>query len=271
MLKNIALITLLFSGLAWGQKSELLQNEIKDHPSFIEESMQKAKIRMKQIEGYDLEYYTKSTYNKDGNALKREYFNQAGERTFSESFNYNENGKIATREIKSEDETLIFTFDYSYTTDGFTMTKSENDVNVSKTEYKLDANQNIIYEKETNLLEDAEIFTEKVNQFQNNHLIKSTVRYNQGSYTLDYKNDANGNATESFYYDKSNKLVNKYLRKFDVNNNLIEETTFDQTGKIINVSTIKYQYDDKKNWTKRTQYVKDIDQPISNTTRSIRY
>ena len=66
-------------------------------------------------------------------------------------------------------------------------------------------------------------------------------------------------------------MINKYLRKFDTNNNIVEETTYDETGKVRNVSTIKYQYDNKKNWTKRTQYVKDFDQPISNTTRTIRY
>ena len=271
MLKNIALITLLFSGIAFGQKSELQQNDVIGNPTFIEESMQKARIRVKQIEGYELDYYTKSTYNKEGNPTKREYFNEAGERTFSESFDYNDAGKLNSREIKSEDESMKFNFDYEYSADGYVVIKSENDVNVLKSEYKLDDKQNIIYEKETNLLEDAEVFTEKKNEFQNGYLTKTNVKYNQGSYTLNYKNDTNGNPIEELYINQDNKLINKYIRKFDSNNNIIEETTFDETGKVKNLSTIKYQYDDKKNWTKRTQYVKDIDQPISNTTRTIRY
>ena len=271
MLKNIALITFLFSGFVFAQKSELQQNDVVGNPTFIEESMQKARIRIKQIEGYELEYYTKSTYNKEGNPTKRDYFNEAGELTFSESFTYSNEGKVVAREMKSKDESLIFNFDYEYSADGYSVTKSENDVNIFKTDYKLDDKQNIIYEKEVSLLEDTEIFTEKKYNYQNGFLSKVDVKYNQGSYRLEYKNDANGNPQEELYYDKDNKLINKYLRKFDANNNIIEETTYDETGKVRNVSTIKYQYDNKKNWTKRTQYVKDFDQPISNTTRTIRY
>lgn len=271
MLKNIALITLLVSGISFAQKSETQKNKLLGNPTFVEESMQKANIRMSQIVNYELEYYTKSNYNSEGNPTKREYFNETGERTFSESFNYNEAGKIISREMKSEDESLVFNFDYEYTTEDYNITKSENDVNVSKTTYKLDNNQNIIYEKEINLLEDNEVFVEKKYDYQNDFLVKTSVKYNQGSYTLDYKNDAKGNPTEELYIDKNNKLINKYIRKFDTNNNIIEESTFGADGKLTNVSTIKYQYDDKKNWTKRTQYASKIDQPISNTTRTIRY
>ena len=107
--------------------------------------------------------------------------------------------------------------------------------------------------------------------YQNGFLVKTQVKYNQGSYTLDYKNDAKGNPIEEIYLDKDNKAVNKYLRKFDDNNNMTEEVMLDETGKVKHISTIKYQYDNHKNWTKRTQYVKNFDQPISNTTRTIRY
>jgi len=265
MLKNIALITILFSGFAFAQKSELQQNDVLGNPTFIEESMQKARIRMKFIEGYETEYYTKSTYNKDGNPTKRDYFDEAGNKTFAETFNYNESNKLISREMKNNDESLVFNFDYEYTTDGYIVTKSENDVNVSKTEYKLDQNQNVTYERETNLLEDSDVFIEKTFQYQNGFLVKTLVKYNQGTYTLNYKNDA------ETYMDKNNKQVNKYVRKFDENNNIIEETVIDETGKVKNISTIKYQYDNHKNWVKRTQYAKDIDQPISNTTRTIRY
>ncbi|GEM50458.1 hypothetical protein EB1_02480 [Empedobacter brevis NBRC 14943 = ATCC 43319] len=271
MLKKITLIPLLISGFAFAQKSELEQNDIIGHPNYIEESMQKARIRVMHIEGYDLEYYTKSTYNKDGNPVKRDYFDEAGNTTFSESFHYNESNKLISRELKNEDGSLVFIFDYEYTTDGYIVIKSENDVNVLKTAYKLDTHQNVTYERETNLLEDTDVFIEKNYQYQNGFLIKTLVKYNQGSYTLDYKNDAKGNPLEEVYTSKDNKQVNKYLRKFDDNNNIIEETTLDETGKIKNVSTIKYQYDEHKNWTKRTQYVKHFDQPISNTTRTIRY
>jgi len=140
-----------------------------------------------------------------------------------------------------------------------------------KTEYKLNQNKQVTFERETNLLEDTDIYIEKNHQYQNGFLIKTQVKYNQGSYTLNYKNDANGNPLEEDYVSKDNKQVNKYIRKFDSNNNIIEETTIDETGKVKNVSNIKYQYDEHKNWTKRTQFVKDFDEPISNTTRTIRY
>lgn len=271
MLKNIALITLFVSGFTYAQKSELEQNDVNGHPNYIEESMQKARIRMMHIEGYDLEYYTKSTYNNYGNPTKRTYFDEAGNPTFSESFNYNESNKLISRELKSNDESLIFNFDYEYTPEGYTVTKSENDINVLKTEYKLNQNKQVTFERETNLLEDTDIYIEKNHQYQNGFLIKTQVKYNQGSYTLNYKNDANGNPLEEDYVSKDNKQVNKYIRKFDSNNNIIEETTIDETGKVKNVSNIKYQYDEHKNWTKRTQFVKDFDEPISNTTRTIRY
>ncbi|WP_413532107.1 hypothetical protein [Empedobacter brevis] len=271
MLKNIVLITILFSGFAFAQKSELDQNDVFGNPTYIEESMQKARIRVKFIEGYETEYYTKSSYNKDGNPTKRDYFDEGGNKILEETFQYNDQDKLISRIMKNNDESLIFNFDYDYTTDGYIVTKSENDVNVSKTEYKLDENQNVTYERETNLLEDSDVFIEKTFQYQNGFLVKTLVKYNNGSYTLNYKNDAKGNPLEEIYLSKDNKEINKYLRKFDENNNIIEETVIDETGKIKNISTIKYQYDNHKNWTKRTQFVKDIDQPISNTTRTIRY
>ena len=270
MLKNIALITLLVSGFSFAQKSETQKNKLLGNPTFVEESMQKARIRMAQISGYELEYYTKSTYNKDGNPTKREYFNEDGSRTFSESFAYNDAGKMLSSELKSEDESLIFNFDYEYTEDGYVVVKSESDVNVQRNEYKLDDKQNVTYEKETNLLEDN-VFIEKTNEYKNGFLVKTAVKYNNGDYTLEYKNDANGNPIEENYLDKANKLVNKFVRKYDDKNNLTEEITIDATGKTKNTSKIMYQYDNNKNWTKRTQYVSQIDQPISNTTRTIRY
>ena len=51
------------------------------------------------------------------------------------------------------------------------MIKSENDVNVLKTAYKLDTHQNVTYERETNLLEDTDVFIEKNYQYQNGFLI----------------------------------------------------------------------------------------------------
>lgn len=271
MLKYFVLSTILFSGLAFAQKSEIEKNKVNGKPTSIEESMQKASIRMQQITGYELQYHTKSIYNKDGNPISREYFNEDGNRVSSENFTYNEDNKISSSEMKSEDETLKFYFQYEYTEDGYTIVKSENDVNILQTEYKLDNNQNVIYEKETNLFEEGNLFTEKKYEYTGGFLTKTIVKYNNGFHTLLYKNDALGNAVEEQYMDKNNKLIYKFVRKFDKNQNITEEITYDTNGKITNSSQIMYEYDEQKNWIKRTQYTSKIDEPISNTLRTIRY
>lgn len=271
MLKYFVLSTILFSGLAIAQKSEIEKNKVNGKPTFIEESMQKASIRMQQITGYELQYHTKSVYNDNGNPISREYFNEDGNRVSSESFSYNEDNKISFSEMKSEDESLKFYFQYEYTEDGYSITKSENDVNILKIEYKLDQNQNVIFEKETNLFEEGDLFTEKKYEYTNGFLTKTFIKYNNGSHTLSYKNDAKGNPTEELYTDKNNKLIYRFVRKFDDNQNIVEETTYDSNGKITNSSQILYEYDEQKNWLKRTQYTAKIDQPISNTLRTIRY
>lgn len=270
MFKQIVVLSLFITSISFAQKSEIQKNKIAGNPTFIEESMQKAQTRMNQITGYELEYYTKSTYNKDGNPIKREYLNEDGTRSFSENFVYNDAGKLTLREMKNEDESLIFTFDYEYTENDYVVIKSENDVNIQRNEYKLDEDGNIIFEKEINLLEEN-IFIEKKYTFKNGLLVKTEVKYDKENYTLEYQNDQNGNPKEELYIGKDKKMISKFIRKFDSNQNMIEEVTLDQNGKTKNISTIKYLYDDQQNWIKRTQFVKDIDQPISNTTRTIRY
>lgn len=271
MLKYIVLSTVLFSGFGIAQKTEIEKNKVNGTPVTLEESMQKASIRMQQITGYELQYHFKSTYNKEGNPVTKEYFNENGDRISTETFTYNEANKISSSETVSENQALKFNFQYEYTPDGYSITKSENDVNILLTEYKLDANENILSEKETNLFEEGNLFTERNNEYTNGFLTKTTVKYNNGFHTLSYKNDALGNPIEEIYTDKKNKLIYRFVRKFDKNNNIVEEKTFDTNGKVVNSSQIMYEYDDQKNWTKRTQYTSKIDQPISNTLRTFRY
>lgn len=265
MQKTLLVIALVLSSYSFAQ-----DKSIKDNPIFIEESMQKASIRMNQIAGYNLEYHQKSDY-KNNHIIKRESFAENGDLVSTETFVYNDNGEIVSKEIKNNDGSLVILFTYEYTPDGYVVTKSENDVIISKTDYVLDASKNIVSEKENNLLDEGNLFVEKKNEYKNNFLVKTNVKYNNGDYAIVYKNDNLGNSIEEEYLNNGKKLINKFLRKYDANNNLIEETTFDANGKVQNVTKILYEYDAHNNWTKRTQYASKIEMPISNTIRTIRY
>ncbi|WP_313384326.1 hypothetical protein [Chishuiella sp.] len=265
MQKTLLVMALVLSSYNFAQ-----DKSIKDSPKFIEESMQKAGIRMDQITGYRLEYHIKSDYKND-NLIKRESFAENGDLVSTEIISYNDKNEILSREVKNNDDSLIILYTYEYSHEGYVVTKSENDVIITKTEYILDLSKNIISEKENNLLEEGNLFIEKTNEYKNNFLIKTNVKYNNGNYSIVYKNNDKGNPIEEEYLNNGKKLINKFLRKYDTNNNLIEETTFDANSKVQNITKILYEYDTHKNWTKRTQYASKFEMPISNTIRTIRY
>lgn len=270
MIKNIFHLAFLLGGILFAQKNDWAANNIVGHPKNIEESNTKAIIRANLIEDYIQEYHTKVEYNLDGYITKKNHFNASGDPSFTEIYTYDSNQRLLKIESTTEDENFVIIKDYEYTDQGYKITESENDIVVKETLYTTDQQGNILAEKETSFLQEN-LVTTRVNEYQNNKLTTTKVTYGKDGYIIHYKYDANGLPIEEVIMDLKNKLVSKKRRKFDDKKNLVEEFLYDTTGRLKTNSRILYQYDDKGNWIKRTQFANNLEEPISNATRTIRY
>lgn len=270
MMKKISSLLLLMGSLAFGQITDLSLHQLKGEPKTIEESNSKAIIRANIIEDYIQEYHTKTTYNTKGFIAKVEHYSSSGDLAFTEEYTYNENGKLVMIEGINPDESLTIIKDYEYFENGYKEITSENDIIVKEINYTLDAQQNIVAEKEIAYTPGEQI-TERFHTYKDNKLMQTKVVYGKDGHFVSYKYDAKGLCIEEVVTDLKNKNISKKRRKFDDNNNIIEENLYDATGRIKTNHRILYQYDEKGNWNKRTQFANQLEQPISNTLRTIRY
>ena len=269
MIKKFSSILVLIGGILFAQTSDLEKEKLNNSPKSVEESLTKALIRANIIEDYIQEYYTKTSYNSKGFINQKEFYSEAGDLLFTEHYTYNDNDKLTKIEMSSNDESITKISDFEYTSDGYKETKSENDIIIAEVIYKLDGD-NIIYQKETSFLKDG-IFTERSNEYKNNQLVKTEVKYGKDGYVVNYKYNQNQLPIEEVILDLKGKLVSKKRRLFDEKGNIIEENLYDATGRLKTNNRIKYEYDNNGNWILRTQFANNLEQPISNSKRTIRY
>ncbi len=267
MLKKYNLLIVLFGGILFAQTNDLQKNKINNNPKTIEESNTKAVIKTNIVEDYLQEYYTKTYYNQNGYITTREFYNESGDLTFTDNYTYN-NNQLVKIESVNPDETFTVIKDYEYFDGGYKEILSENNIIIKETTFAINNNQ-IISETENNILTNQ--ITERLNEYQNNNIVKTTVKFGKDGYIIQYKYDKDNLAIEETIYDLKNNLVSKKRRKYDENRNITEENLFDNNGKLKTNNRIIYQYDENKNWVKRTQYANTIEEPISNAIRTIRY
>lgn len=269
MIKKLSSILVLIGGILFAQKTDLEKEKIKNSPKSVEESFTKALIRANIIEDYIQEYHTKTNYNSNSYINQKEYFSDSGELLYTENYTYNEDGKLIKIEMNTSDETLTKVRDFEYNSEGFKEIISENEIIVSEIVYKLIDNK-IAYQKETSFIGD-ELFTERFNEYDKDLLVKTNVKYGKDGYVVNYKYNKNQLAIEEVVLDLKGNLVSKKRRIFDDYNNIIEENLYDSTGRLRTNNRIKYEYDDKGNWIIRTQFANNLEQPVSNSKRTIRY
>lgn len=270
MIKKISSLIILIGSILSAQTTDLEKNKILNNPKSVEESNSKAIIKANFIEGYLQEYYTKTYYNTKGFLTKKEHYNDSGDLIFVDEYSYNNNNLIEKIESNDTNEQLLIIKDYEYFDNGFKELSSENDVIVKDITYQLGPNKEIISEKEINYANNNQMI-ERFNEFLNNNVIKTNVKYGKDGYNIQYKYDKANLPIEEVIYDLKNNLVSKKRRKFDEKKNIIEENLYDNTGKLKTNNRISYEYDEKGNWVKRTQYANSLEGPISNATRTIRY
>lgn len=270
MIKHFNTIVLLMGSMLFAQVTDLSKENIKDFPKNIEESTTKAVIRANMIEGYNQDLHQKTAYNSSGMIKSREIFNDSGDLMYTESYTYDEQNRILKIETLSDDETNYFLKEYEYTANGYTMTFSEHDALIQTIEYQLDQDKNIISQKETSYVGN-EYTTLKTNEYKNGLLVKQNVKFGNDGNVITFKYNDKNLPIEEVIYDLKNRLVSKKRRAYDEQKNIIEEYMYDQSGRIKMTHRIKYIYDEKGNWTTRTQYTNSIEEPISNSKRTIRY
>jgi len=269
MLKKISSLIILFGGLLLAQSSDYEKDKLKNNPKLVEESFTKAVIRANIIEDYVQEFHTKKTYNQAGNITQIESFGENGDLNYTEYYTYDD-AKIIKIEAKNPNEDFVIIRDFEYNENGYVVTKSENDIVVQQTTYVLNQDQKIVSEKEVNFL-DENLVSERVNEYANNQLNKTEVKYNNGGYTVNFKYNTENLPVEETVVDLNKKLVSKKIRVYDQHQNITEENNFDSFGKLKTNNRVKYEYDDKGNWIIRTQFANNLEQPISNSKRTIRY
>ena len=267
MLKKYCSLIVLVGGLLFAQTNDLQKNKINHNPKSIEESNTKAVIKANIVEEYLQEYYTKTAYNTAGNIKNVDFYNESGDLVFTENYFYNDN-LLSKVEGNNPDESFIILKEYEYFDGGYKEITSENDVIVKEIVFTTN-NKNITAEKEINMINNQMI--ERNYEYLGNNLKQTTIKYGKDGNIIQYKYDDLNLPIEEVIYDLKNNLISKKRRKFDENKNIIEENLFDNNGRLKTNNRIKYQYDDYKNWIKRTQYANTIEEPISNSTRTIRY
>lgn len=270
MLKKYSSLIIFISGILFAQTNDLQKNNISSQPKLIEESNTKAIIKANIIDGYLQEYYTKTFYNPIGNITKREFYNENGDITFTETFFYTKNNVLEKIEGINPEENFIIIKDYEYSPNEYKEIISENDIIVKEIIYKLNNNQDIVSENEINYTNNNSI-VQKTNEYQDKNIIKTSINYGKDGYIILYKYNKFNQPIEEAIYDLKNKLISKKRRIFDEKGNITEENLYDNNGRLKTNSRIIYQYDDNGNWSKRTQYANTIEQPISNTIRTIKY
>ncbi|RLZ06495.1 hypothetical protein [Faecalibacter macacae] len=269
MIKKYSSILILVGGILFAQTTDLEKEKINNSPKSVEESFTKAIIRANIIEDYIQEFHTKTSYNTKGNINQKEHYSDTGDLLYTENYTYNDEGKLVKIEMTTEDQSFTKIHDFEYTTDGYKEIKSENETVIAETLYKIVDNK-IVYQKDTSLLENG-IFTERTNEYKGEQLLKTDVKYGKDGYVVNYKYNQNLLPIEEVVYDLKGKLVSKKRRKFDEKGNIIEENLYDSTGRLKTNNRIKYEYDTNGNWTVRTQFANNLEQPVSNSKRTIRY
>lgn len=75
--------------------------------------------------------------------------------------------------------------------------------------------------------------------------------------TITYKYDKRNNRTEIVAVDPQGELIQKFTYKFDKRGNETEVVEYDASNTIIDEKTFTYQYDKKKNWILKKEYLED--------------
>lgn len=163
----------------------------------------------------------------------------------SKILSLNSEGKPVIRNIQEVDDKGNVLVDKSFSEDG---------MEGLKTVYTYDANGFTTEKVEYNLgtLGQKTIY---VNDKKGNP-IEEAVYNKRGklSYKIVSKYDKKGKRTEAIAYNAKGEVMEHYTYKYDKRGNLIEEKSFAPEGEVNYTKVSSYEYDKKKNWTKRTEH-----------------
>ena len=81
--------------------------------------------------------------------------------------------------------------------------------------------------------------------------------------------DRNGNEIESYEHDSEGNIVSRLVTEYDNNDQVIERISYRADGSTIRHKSYEYQYDQKQNWIKKTEFQNSI--PLSISIREIEY
>ena len=182
--------------------------------------------------------YDQNIYNSDG--LK--------ERAI---FKYDQKGNVIERNSYNSDGNLIFKFTYKYDDIGNQIEENHYSPDGSLTDKSI-----YIYDDKNNKIE-----------------LNNYADVNSGiTYKVTYKYNEKGNLIEenTIYTDNTFSFLNrKETYKYDDRGSVIEQTSYKEDGSVTS-DTYKYEYDNKSNWIKKTQFKNGI-VPIYITIRDITY
>lgn len=229
---------------------------------YFEGELEKRWIWRRDIDGNVLEYIVRvtdpevsgyhdeeNTYTYDEEGKKIEEIKYAyGNLVGKDKFTYNENGDLAEIHSHSSNGTLVWKELYEYGDSGNLARKI-----IYRYLYGgLYCTFKYIYDTKGNLIEES--------MFD---------KYGKQEWGYQEQRDSNDNVIEmqSFGYD--GRLSSKTSIEYDTMGNVTEILLLDSEGLLERTITYSYVYDQKGNWTKRTEYRNAI--PASLTIREIEY
>lgn len=194
----------------------------------------------------------------DNNA---KFFDRNG--NLSESMVYKGNGDLKNKLTYEHDENGFKTVEYTYMANGNLLYKKEfqyneiqkiKEIKMQNADGKEIAIWKSFYDKEGKKTEEDQYFPDRSNK----PVIRSIFKY-----------DEHGNKIQEHMYNPEDRLIVRWLSKYDANHVLVEENYYYSDGSLNSRENYEYEYDKYGNWTKQIVY--ENDQPKHVIVRKFTY
>lgn len=302
-MKKLGLIALcgLFAGISFSQ-SDLENQRLKGKVKSLETKTYRTTNKRKSIKILSIKSESKSEFNKDGfllSARSRFTSDSLGTGDWSRTENKLNNLNQPSKTMEFENDELLESISYEYNNQNNLVSKSfYNESGKLLKSEKIDYNSDGLIARKTWLngtgIEDRHDTTiyNKNKEVVEYHFIKGVYtiskymlypkEYSKKTTELNANRDTNyvylveyNDKNELLVYetfDSKGKTIKKNTFKYNKKGDLILEKSFDDNGNKndLDFRKYKYDYDDKGNWIKRTEFVKGGNS-VNMTIREITY
>jgi hypothetical protein len=213
-----------------------------------------------------------SSYDRSGNKTETLIYGEKGELTQIYRYVYDNRGNLIVRSSYHPNGNQIQKDTYSYDSKGKLIENVRNNFfQQQHTTVYLDYDKKGREQKLTHCDSDGNILAVRSysygRQGNKNEVFEDMELETRSCYSSVY--DSNGNEIESKELDSEGNIVNKLVSEYDHHDQVTERISYRADGSLIRYKSYEYQYDQKQNWIKKTEYQDSI--PLSISIREIEY